>query len=297
VARPARGLGRGLAALIDPTAAEPRLFELDVDRIVPNARQPRRRFDEGALADLARSISADGVVQPVVVRDRGDGSYELIAGERRWRAAQAAGLHTIPAVIRAADERSALRLALVENVVREDLGAIEVARGYAMLADEFGLGTAEIAASIGKSRAAVANTLRLLELPDDVIALIEDGVLSEGHGRAILQADGNDARRAIARRAVTEGLSVRQAEALSRSASRSRRRATRGPAWIEDAAAGEAVDAAYRAFGLPARIVAAGGGARLELCIASAADLQRLAGLLAAAAAAGERVYSGPAGD
>jgi ParB family chromosome partitioning protein len=173
VAEPSRGLGRGLAALIDPTSAgTPRLLHLELDRIEPNPRQPRRHIDPDRLADLAASVRQDGIVQPVVVRDRHDGSYELIAGERRWRAARAAGLVTIPAVVRAADDRESLVLALVENVVREDLNAVEVARGYAALVDEGGLSAAEVAARVGKSRTAVTNTLRLLELPDDVLELV-----------------------------------------------------------------------------------------------------------------------------
>ena len=280
MASPARGLGRGLVAMIDPAAAGPMLVELDLTRIVPNTRQPRRRIDEDALADLTRSIAVDGVIQPIVVRDRADGTFELIAGERRWRAAQAAGLRTIPAVIRSTDERGSLLLALVENVIREGLNAVETARGYAALSDEFGLATGEIGERVGKSRAAVANTLRLLELPDDVLALLEDGALSEGHGRAILQAGSQDVRRAIARRAVAGGLSVRQTEALARAAARTpTRRAAPDPApsWLDPDVANDAVDACFRAFGVPTRITTSPSGCRLELTVASFADLTSLA--------------------
>ncbi len=197
----ARGLGRGLVAMLDPSVATQPYVQLPVDRVEPNPRQPRRSIDVEALGALTRSIAADGVVQPVVVRERPDGRYELIAGERRWRAAMAAGLTTIPAVVRNAPDRDALLLAIVENVVREDLNAVEIARGYAALADGYGLTVLEIAERVGRSRSGVSNILRLLELPDDVLELISTGTLSEGHGRAILQIDDADGRRALARRA------------------------------------------------------------------------------------------------
>ena len=246
----ARGLGRGLVAMLDPSTAAQPYVQLPVDRVDPNPRQPRRNMDAEALAALTRSIAADGVVQPIVVRERPDGRYELIAGERRWRAAIAAGLTTIPAVVRNAPDRDALLLAIVENVVREDLNPVEVARGYAALADGYGLTVLEIAERVGRSRSAVSNLLRLLELPDDVLELITDGRLSEGHGRAILQIDDADGRRALARRAAAAGLSVRQTEALARRAGGGRPRKPVGQAWVDDDAIGEVVDAAYRAFGV-----------------------------------------------
>jgi ParB family chromosome partitioning protein len=275
--------------MIDPTAAGSTMLELDLSRIIPNARQPRRRLDEAALADLTRSVVSDGVVQPIAVRDRGDGTYELIAGERRWRAAQAAGLRTIPAVIRSTDERGSLLLALVENVVREDLNAVDVARGYGALADEFGLTAVEIAERVGKSRASVANTLRLLDLPDEVLAHIESGALSEGHGRAILQAETTEAQRAIARVAVRDGLSVRQTEAIARAASARRRAAGRpSPAWFDAEVATDAVDACFRAFGLVARVTPGADGATLQLRIGSHDELVRLADRLEAVAGLAE---------
>ena len=171
----ARGLGRGLVAMLDPSGATQPDVQLPVDRVEPNPRQPRRSLGPEALGSLTRSIAADGVVQPVVVRERPDGRYELIAGERRWRAAVAAGLTTIPAVVRNAPDRDALLLAIVENVVREDLNAVEIARGYAALADGYGLTVLEIAERVGRSRSGVSNILRLLELPDDVLELIAGG--------------------------------------------------------------------------------------------------------------------------
>jgi ParB family chromosome partitioning protein len=276
----ARGLGRGLVAMLDPSTAAQPYVQLPVDRVDPNPRQPRRTIDPEALASLTRSIATDGVVQPVVVRERPDGRYELIAGERRWRAAAAAGLTTIPAVVRNAPDRDALLLAIVENVVREDLNPVEVARGYAALADGYGLTVLEIAERVGRSRSAVSNVLRLLELPDDVLELIAGGRLSEGHGRAILQVDDAEGRRALARRAAAAGLSVRQTEALARRAGAGRPRKPVSQAWVDDDAIGEVVDAAYRAFGVPARVTPVRGGCRVELVVRSEAELAALAGRL-----------------
>lgn len=290
MASPVRGLGRGLVAMIDPSSGGSSMVDLDVSRIVPNARQPRRRLDEGALADLTRSVASDGVVAPIAVRDRGDGTYELIAGERRWRAAQAAGLGTIPAVIRSIDDRGSLVLAIVENVVREDLNAVEIARAYGALADEFGLAASEIAERVGKSRTTVTNTLRLLDLPDDVLAHLEDGALSEGHGRAILQATSVESQRSIARVAVRDGLSVRQTEALARASSTRRRAGTdaSAPSWFDAEVATDAVDACYRAFGLHARVTSTTDGATLQLRISSHDELVRLADRLEAVAGLAE---------
>jgi ParB family chromosome partitioning protein len=279
VAETSRGLGRGLAALIDPTSAgTPRLLHLELDRIEPNPRQPRRHIDPDRLADLAASVRQDGIVQPVVVRDRHDGSYELIAGERRWRAARAAGLITIPAVVRTADDRESLVLALVENVVREDLNAVEVARGYAALVDEGGLSAAEVAARVGKSRTAVTNTLRLLELPDDVLDLVRNGTITEGHGRAILQAPEHTARRLLARRVVREELSVRRTEAAARATATGagRRRSGRSPEWLDQSLADDVVDACYRALGRQARVVPSPAGVRVELALGSFDDVTDL---------------------
>ncbi len=276
MARTSRGLGRGLAALIDPSPEPERaLVDLDLDRIAPNPRQPRAHIEPEALAALAASIRADGVVQPVVVREGADGRYELIAGERRWRAARAAGLTTIPAIVRSAGDGDSLLLALVENVVREDLNAVEVARGYAALIDDLGLSAAEVAERVGRSRSGVVNTVRLLELPDDVLELIARGALSEGHGRAILQARDHGERRALARRAVQEELSVRQTEALARGAT-SRRRRRRAPAWFDEASADDVVDACYQAFGLSARVTPLAAECRVEVRVGSPDELAAL---------------------
>jgi ParB family transcriptional regulator, chromosome partitioning protein len=211
---PRRGLGRGFEVLIG--GAEPELAHLAVDQIHPNPKQPRKRFEGEAVSGLAESIKAQGLIQPVVVRPRLEGGYELIAGERRWRAACEAGVATVPAVVREADDRDSILLALVENVAREDLSPIEEARAYAVLIDEFSLTLGEVADRVGKSKPTVSNRIRLLELPEDVLAMIGRHELTEGHARAVLSVPDHDERRKLARRIVREGLSVRAAERAAR---------------------------------------------------------------------------------
>jgi ParB family chromosome partitioning protein len=211
-----RGLGRGLEVLIGGASAAPELLQLPVGSIRPNSRQPRRRFDAEGITELSESVRAQGLVQPVIVRATGPGTWELIAGERRWRAARAAGLATIPALVRESDDRDSLLLALVENVAREDLSPIEEARAYAVLIDEFGLSLGEVAERVGRSKPSISNRIRLLELPEDVIGLLERGLISEGHARAILGVPGHDARRALARQVVRKGLTVRATERAAR---------------------------------------------------------------------------------
>jgi ParB family chromosome partitioning protein len=258
-----RGLGRGLAALLGdegaPAAAAPALLELPLDAIRPNPDQPRAAIGEEALRALADSIAESGLMQPVVVRPAGEpGGYELIAGERRWRAARAAGLDRIPALVREADPRERLELALVENLVREDLNPIEVAQACACLVEDFGQGPSALAARLGRSRPAISNLMRLLELPEDVQELVAAGRLTEGHGRAILMADGARARRRVAERAVAEELSVRATEALARRSAPpdAARRERAAPALAEEA--GEGFSAAFDA---PARVRAGARGA------------------------------------
>jgi ParB family chromosome partitioning protein len=197
-----------------PAAAE--LAHLPVGSIRPNSRQPRRRLDSQGIEELAESVRGQGLVQPVVVRPAADEGYELIAGERRWRAARVAGLATVPALVRETDDRDSLLLALVENVAREDLSPVDEARAYAALMDEFGLSLGEVAEHVGRSKPTVSNRLRLLELPDDVLGLVERGQLSEGHARAVLAVPDNEERRRLVRRIVRQGLSVRAAERAAR---------------------------------------------------------------------------------
>jgi ParB family chromosome partitioning protein len=221
VARPKPGMGRGLDAILSVSAEgtkarEEELRDLPLESIVPNPRQPRRRFDEEALQALAGSLGERGVLQPVLVRPTAGGTYELVAGERRWRAAQIAGLKTIPALVRARADAEALELALIENMAREDLSPIEEARACAALVEELGLTREEVGRRVGRGRVAVSNLIRLLDLPDEVVELLQDGSLSEGHGRALLLADDHGARRSLARNAVQEGWSVRAVEARAR---------------------------------------------------------------------------------
>ncbi len=180
--------------------------------IKPNPNQPRKTFDPESLAGLASSIETSGVVQPLLVRPLHDGSYELIAGERRWRAAQQAGLEKVPAVVRDPEEAERLQAALIENMVREDLNPVDEARACAALVEDLGLSKEELAKRVGRSRPAVSNLIRLLDLPDEVLEMLESGELSGGHGRALLAADGNDVRRRLARDAARAGWSVRETE-------------------------------------------------------------------------------------
>lgn len=228
-----QALGRGLKALLPETPrARVGLVELPVDRIEPNPQQPRHSFAEADLAELAASISQHGVLQPVLVSETADGRYRLVAGERRWRAARMAGLATVPAVVRERlDADHHLELALVENLQRRDLTPLEEARAFEQLRAGLGLSQAEIAERVGIDRSTVANALRLLKLPADLQAMVEDGSLTGGHARALLAFASDDERRSWARRAVEAGLSVRDLEraaARARSpetAARTRRRA------------------------------------------------------------------------
>jgi len=274
-----RGLGRGLEVLIGGAGSND-LAHVPVDQIHPNPRQPRKRFDHEATAGLAESIRAQGIIQPVVLRPRAAGGYELIAGERRWRAAREADVATLPALVRDAADRDALLLGLVENVAREELSPIEEARAYALLTDEFGLALGEIAERVGSSKPAVSNRLRLLELSNDVLAMVERGELTEGHARAVLAVPDNEGRRRLARKIVRQGLSVRAAEREARwSGARTNRR--RRPA--ADPQIAERVRLAAECLtGFSARVTARG----LEIPVESEQQLEELAEALEAAGAA-----------
>jgi ParB family chromosome partitioning protein len=226
-----RGIGRGLSAILPETEASAagELRELPVSLIKPNPSQPRTKFDPDALAALAASIEASGVVQPLLVRPLPDGSYELVAGERRWRAAQQAGIEKVPAVVRDQEEAERLQAALIENMVREDLNPVEEAKACDALVRELGLTKEELARRVGRSRPAVSNLIRLLELPDEALELLEGGDLSEGHGKALLAAPGNDVRRRLARDAARGGWSVRETEERVRLASQPKAKPKRAP--------------------------------------------------------------------
>lgn len=214
------GLGKGLGALIPPGGAEAAhvaaaaggLQEIPIASIRPNKFQPRRHFDESALGELADSIREVGLLQPVLVRADGEGSYELIAGERRWRAARRAGLQMIPALVRTSDDSSALEAALVENLHRDDLNALEEAAAYQQLIEDFKLTHERVASRVGRSRATVTNMLRLLQLPPGIQRLLRDGKIEAGHARALLGTPDRAFQELLARRTVDEGLSVREVE-------------------------------------------------------------------------------------
>jgi ParB family transcriptional regulator, chromosome partitioning protein len=288
-----RGMGRGLAAILTSSApaapgaaaADAELRDLPVELVVPNPNQPRRHFDEDALVSLADSLRERGVLQPVLVRPVPGGTYELVAGERRWRAAKLAGFDTVPALVRAHDDTASLEVALIENMAREDLNPVEEARACALLVEELGLTREEIGRRVGRSRVAVSNLLRLLELPDEALDLLQAGALTEGHGRALLMAPDHDDRRRLARAAAEHGWTVRHTEDRAREAGtgdpepvrRGRRRLH--PDQVE---AIERVGEAFgRALGSDVRVVPAGDGYRVSLAFESVDEALALAERLA----------------
>jgi ParB family transcriptional regulator, chromosome partitioning protein len=211
-------LGRGLSALLGDETPRDSVTELSLDQIEPNSEQPRTRFEDAALDELAQSITANGLIQPIVVRPRGS-KYQIVAGERRWRAAQRAGLHKIPAVVREVGDEKLLELALIENIQREGLNPVEEARAYRKLIDKIGLTQEMIAERVGKERSLVATSLRLLGLPAEVLELIAEGKLSASHGRVLLMNDDPATQRRLAKTIVSMALSVREAERLVKNAS------------------------------------------------------------------------------
>jgi ParB family chromosome partitioning protein len=277
-----RGMGRGLAAILPRTGkVEDGLREIPPELIQPNARQPRRTFDQARLAELAESIRTRGVLQPVVVRPLAGGSFELVAGERRLRAAQMVKLDTIPALVRDTDDWERLDLALAENMARVDLNAIEEARACAMLVDDLGLTKQEVGRRVGRSRVAISNLIRLLDLPEEALELIERGDLTEGHGRALLLSKDHAARRSLALEARDGAWSVRETERRAREAEGQpepeTRRFTRAihPDLAEALAAAE--DTLSAAFGLPVKVRARGEGCRVELDFETPAEAVALA--------------------
>lgn len=267
-------MGRGLAAILP--RAEPEnaaeLRELPLDVIRPNPDQPRSSLDPEAIRKLAKSVDTAGVVQPVVVRPLANGTYELVAGERRWRAAREAGLERIPAVVRDQEETERLQTALIENMAREDLNPVDAARGCAALVEELGLTKEELARRLGRSRAAISNLVRLLDLPDDVLQLLRSGELTEGHGRAILQLRGVDARRRLAREAAARAWSVRETERHAQrlgSAKGSAPHRSRRPEFDPT----DAEDALETALGHDVKVRATRNGIRAELVFANLDEL------------------------
>jgi ParB family chromosome partitioning protein len=283
------GMGRGLGAILAVSSEEARerdeLREIAVELVSPNPRQPRKAFDQEALQALADSLAEQGVVQPVIVRPVAGGTYELVAGERRWRAAQLAGLERIPALVRERDDAQSLEVALVENMAREDLNPVEEARAVAALVEELELTREQVGRRVGRSRVAVSNLLRILDLPDEALALLEAGALSEGHGRALLLAADHADRRRLARSAAEQGWSVRVTEAQARAAGQERAGpAGRGRTAVhpdQEAAMGEIADALGGAFGRDVRVRPRGAGYKIELTVDSAQDAAELAARLA----------------
>lgn len=267
-------MGRGLAEILrvsgTPAVSNDDLRNIPVDVIVPNPKQPRQSFDDAALQALAGSLRERGVLQPVLVRPVAGGTYELVAGERRWRAAKLAGLESMPALVRERDDAEALEAALIENMAREDLNPVEEARACAALVEELGLTRESVGLRVGRSRVAVSNLLRLLDLPDEALELLERGELSEGHGRALLLASDHGDRRRLARSAVVEGWSVRVLEARARAANDAdaggtAAKATPAPHPDQQAAAERIADALGGALGIEVTVKSRGTGYRVEL--------------------------------
>jgi ParB family transcriptional regulator, chromosome partitioning protein len=260
-----RGMGRGLAAILPESGiGEPQFRHVPLELIQPNSDQPRTGFDAASIDSLAASIADAGVVQPVIVRPLADGRYELIAGERRWRAARQAKLETLPALIRNQDEAERLQTALIENMAREDLNPVDEARACAALVEDLGLSKEELARRLGRSRASISNLVRLLDLPDAVLELLATGELSEGHGRAILQLPGADARRSVAHEAAARGWSVRETERRAKESGAGRRRRA-VPHPDHEAAMVRAEEALEEALGTSVRVRSARRGIRAEL--------------------------------
>ncbi|MDX6706264.1 MAG: ParB family transcriptional regulator, chromosome partitioning protein [Solirubrobacteraceae bacterium] len=290
-----RGMGRGLAAILSVSgsgAAGDDLRSLPVELIAPNPRQPRRAFDDAALEALAASLRERGVLQPVLVRPVAGGTYELVAGERRWRAAQIAGLASIPALVRARDDAEALETALIENMARQDLNPVEEARACAALVEELGLTREVVGLRVGRSRVAVSNLLRLLDLPDEALESLERGELSAGHGRALLLAEDHADRRRLARTAQLEGWSVRTLEARARAANaaaparRGARRARPALNPDQEAAATRIADELAGALGVEVTVTPRGSGYRAEIAFDGPDDAIALARRLRPHAAA-----------
>jgi ParB family chromosome partitioning protein len=280
-----RGMGRGLAAILPSSSrseAESALRQIPVELIRPNPDQPRKEFNGESLLALAESIEAKGVLQPLVVRALPGGAYELIAGERRLRASKIANLEDVPAIIRDAEGSESLELALLENVAREDLNPVDEARACATLVEDLGVSKAELAGRIGKSRPAVANAIRLLDLPDDVLELIERAELTGAHGRALLMARDHDTRRRLAREAHAAGWSVKETEKRAKAEQQKAdgggrdSGARRIPADLEDALAA-AADALTAATGHDVRVKVTASGCRAEISFESPADAVSLA--------------------
>ena len=273
-----KGLGRGLGALIDDFSVSEQsgnVTMLPLQKVEPNPRQPRRVFDEEELQALSESIAAHGIVQPLAVRDEGNGYYMIIAGERRWRAARLAGLDEVPVVVIDADDRTVMELALVENLQRQDLNPMEEAEGYQVLMDEYGLTQEQTAERVGKSRPAVANALRLLALPEEVRDLVESGALSAGHARAVLSLPSEKMQKTAAQKILALRLSVRQAEAMCKRMS-AEKKPEKAKSILTVDYVGECEKALTKQLSRKVKIVNGKRKGRFELEFYGQDDLQRL---------------------
>lgn len=268
-------LGKGLNALIPEKGDE--ILHLDIHRILPGAYQPRKTFSENSLKELAASIKEKGILQPILVSRTGDGSFNLIAGERRWRAATLAGLKKIPAMVKNAASKDAFEMALIENIQREDLNPVETAEAFNRLVQEFGLTQEELADKVGKERATVANYLRLLKLPDEIKALLYNGSLSMGHARALLSIEGRAAQVEAAKKIIRSGLSVRETESMAKKA------VAPPKAQHKDAQIASLEDKLIKHLGTKARLVHKGKkGGRIEIDYYSLDELDRILEILMA---------------
>ncbi len=278
-----RALGKGLAQLLgEQTDIQPN--ELEIDQIVANPNQPRKHFDEDALEELAESIRSVGMLQAIVVRPVSENQYEIIAGERRWRAAQRAGLATVPVTVRAAGNDSTLQLALIENVQREDISPIECALAYRQLSEEFGFTQEQIATKVGKNRASIANTLRLLKLPDEILEAIGTGLITEGHARALLMCESEAKLRELFFKIVDQGMTVREAERAARAGekpgSKATPRSTKAKNRTTDPNWMVLEESISNYFGSPAKLSKGATGGTLAVDFYSDEDLQRILDLL-----------------
>lgn len=274
------GLGKGLDVLFAQNTLEDdaRTVSLPIEEVVPNRNQPRKQFDEEALGELSASIAQHGVLQPLLVRPLADGTYQLVAGERRWRASRMAGLTEVPVVIREMTEQEAAELALIENLQREDLNPMEEALGYQTLMETYGMTQEQTAQVVNKSRPAVANALRLLHLPEPVAQLVSAGTLPAGHARTVLSFEGEEAQIAMARAAVERGLSVRELERLAKAAQKAPRQT---PHTRRDSFYDEVELALRETLGRQVKVTAGGKGGTLQLPFFDVEDLRALAKRLA----------------
>ena len=275
------GLGRGLDALFAQNTLDDGVstVTLPLDEIIPNKEQPRKQFDDEALADLSASIAQHGVLQPLLVRPLPDGSYQLVAGERRWRASRMAGLTEVPVVIRDMDEQESAELALIENLQREDLNPMEEAIGYRTLMENYGMTQEQTASVVNKSRPAVANALRLLQLPEAVADMVAGGKLAAGHARTVLAFEGEEAQIAAATAAVDKGLSVRELEKMAKAA-KAKPRAPKEPK-LKDSFYDEVALSLREALGRQVKVTVGAKGGTLQVEFFDAEDLRFLANKLA----------------